>query len=292
MPGYLRAVCRRRFRRHAAQHGAGRQGGAGRHRRDARPAVRALCRGPRRRRGFWRFLPPRRVAGIAAGAGAARRGSAVMLPISVDLGAVPGAAGRRRGGGAPPPRLARRGRRRDARNLRADPEPALAAMAGRAAAPPSAVAGRDRAGAARLCRRRSPIPTAADIRRVAKAAGVLVNVEDDRRRSDFHSAAVIRRGDLTVAISTNGKSPGLAALMRRVLEHRIGPEWELRLDEIAALRQAWRAAGADPAAIGRRTAGMGRPPRLARPGARPPLHRSSPARYLEPAANCLLEAGE
>ena len=86
-----------------------------------------------------------------------------------------------------------------------------------------------------------------------KPSGVLINVEDDRRRSDFHSAAVFRRGDLTVAISTNGKSPGLAALMRRVLEHRIGPKWEIRLDEIAALRQGWREAGADPAAIGRWT---------------------------------------
>ena len=56
-----------------------------------------------------------------------------------------------------------------------------------------------------------------------------------------------------MAISTNGKSPGLAALMRRVLEHRIGPKWEIRLDEIAALRQGWREAGADPAAIGRWT---------------------------------------
>ncbi|HUC73370.1 MAG TPA: NAD(P)-dependent oxidoreductase [Stellaceae bacterium] len=133
-----------------------------------------------------------------------------------------------------------------------DPGPELAAMAG-----------------ARL-RQRFPLPAeiaraqlvfvagvpqlvASDICRVANAAGVLVNVEDNRRRSDFHSAAVIRRGDLTVAISTNGKSPGLASLMRRVLEHRVGPEWELRLDQIAALRQAWRAAGADPATIGRRT---------------------------------------
>jgi precorrin-2 dehydrogenase / sirohydrochlorin ferrochelatase len=96
-------------------------------------------------------------------------------------------------------------------------------------------------------------PVAAEIRRVAQAAGVLVNVEDDRQKSDFHSAAVIRRGDLTVAISTNGKSPGLASLIRQVLEHRIGPEWELRLGEIAVLRQAWRAAGADPAAIARHT---------------------------------------
>lgn len=94
---------------------------------------------------------------------------------------------------------------------------------------------------------------ASEIRRVAKAAGVLINVEDDRPKSDFHSAAVIRRGDLTVAISTNGKSPGLAGLMRQVLEYRIGPEWELRLDEIASLRRAWRNAGVDPAMVGRRT---------------------------------------
>ncbi len=94
---------------------------------------------------------------------------------------------------------------------------------------------------------------AGGICRVAKAAGVLVNVEDDRAHSDFHSAAVFRRGDLTVAISTNGKSPGLAALMRQMLEHRIGAEWELRLDQVAAMRRSWRKAGADPVAIGCRT---------------------------------------
>lgn len=98
-----------------------------------------------------------------------------------------------------------------------------------------------------------PDPAAADIRRVAEAAGVLVNVEDERRCCDFHSASVLRRGDLTVAISTNGKSPGLAAALRRLLEARFGPEWAVRLDEIAALRQGWRSTGAGHAAIGRWT---------------------------------------
>jgi precorrin-2 dehydrogenase/sirohydrochlorin ferrochelatase len=133
-----------------------------------------------------------------------------------------------------------------------DPEPALAALAGarlrRRLPLPAEIAHAQLVFVAGL-----PEPAVSDICRVARAAAVLVNVEDDRRHSDFHSAAVIRRGDLTVAISTNGKSPGLASLMRRVLEHRVGPEWEMRLDQIAALRRAWRAAGADPAAIGRRT---------------------------------------
>jgi precorrin-2 dehydrogenase / sirohydrochlorin ferrochelatase len=98
-----------------------------------------------------------------------------------------------------------------------------------------------------------PDPPAAAIVAAAQRSGALVNVEDDARRSDFHSASVLRRGDLTVAVSTNGKSPGLAAVMRRLLERLIGPEWGSQTDEIAALRRSWRSAGADAAAIGRWT---------------------------------------
>jgi hypothetical protein len=43
-------------------------------------------------------------------------------------------------------------------------------------------------------------------------------------------------------------------LVRENLESRLGPEWAARVDEIARLRQAWRQAGADSGAIGRRTA--------------------------------------
>jgi precorrin-2 dehydrogenase / sirohydrochlorin ferrochelatase len=132
------------------------------------------------------------------------------------------------------------------------PSPALALAAGERLRRRLPLAG-EIAGAQLVFLAGVPDPAAGEICRVAKAAGVLVNVEDDRAHSDFHSAAVFRRGDLTVAISTNGKSPGLAALMRQMLEHRIGSEWELRLDQVAALRRSWREAGADPAAIGRRT---------------------------------------
>jgi precorrin-2 dehydrogenase/sirohydrochlorin ferrochelatase len=97
-------------------------------------------------------------------------------------------------------------------------------------------------------------PAAAEILHMARAAGVLVNVEDDPRRSDFHSPSVLRRGDLTVAISTNGKSPALAALIRGALESRLGPEWAGHADEIGALRRGWREAGADAATVGRWTA--------------------------------------
>jgi precorrin-2 dehydrogenase/sirohydrochlorin ferrochelatase len=88
---------------------------------------------------------------------------------------------------------------------------------------------------------------------MADRAGVLLNVEDDNARSDFHSPAVVRRGDLTVAISTGGKHPGLAAAIRRQIDACFDPEWGARLDRAAALRSRWRAAGLDTATIARRT---------------------------------------
>jgi precorrin-2 dehydrogenase/sirohydrochlorin ferrochelatase len=65
---------------------------------------------------------------------------------------------------------------------------------------------------------------------------------------------VLRRGALTVAVSTEGKSPGLAALVRRDLERHFGPEWATRVAEMARLRTGWRGAGADAATIRRWTA--------------------------------------
>jgi siroheme synthase-like protein len=49
----------------------------------------------------------------------------------------------------------------------------------------------------------------------SRKAGVLVNVADDPEHCDFYSPAVVRRGPVTVAISTNGGSPLLAGQLRR-----------------------------------------------------------------------------
>jgi precorrin-2 dehydrogenase/sirohydrochlorin ferrochelatase len=75
---------------------------------------------------------------------------------------------------------------------------------------------------------------------LARAAGALVNVEDDRPHCDFHTPAVVRRGDLLLTVSTGGKSPGLAQRVRAWLEASFGPEWEERLERLAAKRAAWR----------------------------------------------------
>jgi precorrin-2 dehydrogenase len=73
-----------------------------------------------------------------------------------------------------------------------------------------------------------------------RAAGALVNVEDDIPWCDFHTPSVVRRGDLLLTVSTGGRSPGLAARVRRHLERTFGPEWAGRLDQIAARRAVWR----------------------------------------------------
>jgi precorrin-2 dehydrogenase/sirohydrochlorin ferrochelatase len=87
----------------------------------------------------------------------------------------------------------------------------------------------------------------------SRALGVLVHVEDDMTLSDAQAPAVLRRGDLTLAVSTNGASPTLAAEVRDFLGGLFGPEWQGRLDALSRQRRAWRAAGLMSEAIARLT---------------------------------------
>jgi siroheme synthase (precorrin-2 oxidase/ferrochelatase) len=51
----------------------------------------------------------------------------------------------------------------------------------------------------------------------ARAAGVLVNVMDDVPNCDFAAPAIVRRGDLVIAIGTGGRAPALASRLRAEL---------------------------------------------------------------------------
>ena len=99
-----------------------------------------------------------------------------------------------------------------------------------------------------------PRAAAALIAAQARAAGAIVHVEDTPEQCDAQMPAVLRRGDLTIAVSTAGRSPGLAAEIKRALERIIGSEWSARLNEISARRERWRAAGLDSAAVRQWTA--------------------------------------
>jgi precorrin-2 dehydrogenase/sirohydrochlorin ferrochelatase len=96
-------------------------------------------------------------------------------------------------------------------------------------------------------------PYVADIAARARAAGALVHIEDDPAHTDFHLPAVLRRGDLAIAISTGGASPALAVRLKRALGELFGAEWQGRTEELASLRRAWRDEGADAESLKRRT---------------------------------------
>ncbi len=79
--------------------------------------------------------------------------------------------------------------------------------------------------------------------REAEKRGVLCNVVDVPELCDFFYPAVVRRGDLQIAISTAGQSPSLAQRMRQQLERQFGPgytEWVAQLGETRRLILASR----------------------------------------------------
>ena len=94
---------------------------------------------------------------------------------------------------------------------------------------------------------------AAALAQRARAAGVLVNVEDRPELCDFHVPAMVRRGDLILTVSTAGRAPGLARRLREWLEARFGGEWAGRLAELGAAREHWRAEGVPAGEISVRT---------------------------------------
>lgn len=98
-----------------------------------------------------------------------------------------------------------------------------------------------------------PYAEARSLAALARLNGVLVNVEDVPALCDFHVPALVRRGALLVSISTGGRSPGLAKLLRKWLEVRLDRGWARHLGEIAHARDAWRTAGHSLAEVSRRT---------------------------------------
>lgn len=70
----------------------------------------------------------------------------------------------------------------------------------------------------------------------AEQAGRPVNVVDLPDRCSFQVPAVVRRGDLTLTVSTNGKSPAVSAMIRRKLEGNFGQEYDLLLQLMSHVR--------------------------------------------------------
>ena len=73
--------------------------------------------------------------------------------------------------------------------------------------------------------------------REAQNRGILCNVVDDPERCDFYYPAVLRRGQLQIAISTGGLSPALAQRLRRELEQQFAPGYGEWLEELGEARR-------------------------------------------------------
>jgi len=79
------------------------------------------------------------------------------------------------------------------------------------------------------------------VRDEARAGGVWLNAVDRPALCDFISPATVRRGDLTLAVSTNGRAPALAKQIRQDLEHAYGPEYAGLIDAMGEARDRARA---------------------------------------------------
>ncbi|UCD56722.1 MAG: bifunctional precorrin-2 dehydrogenase/sirohydrochlorin ferrochelatase [Candidatus Hydrogenedentota bacterium] len=63
------------------------------------------------------------------------------------------------------------------------------------------------------------------VAKAAKRRSMLVNVVDDPELCNFYVNSQVRRGDLTISVSTGGASPALAKRIRKELEHQYGKEY-------------------------------------------------------------------
>lgn len=80
----------------------------------------------------------------------------------------------------------------------------------------------------------------------AQRRGVLCNVVDVPEYCDFYYPAVVRRGDLQIAVSTSGQSPSLAQKIRQQLERQFGQGYARWVEELGATRKLVLASDLDP----------------------------------------------
>lgn len=88
-------------------------------------------------------------------------------------------------------------------------------------------------------------------RRVSEDAArrnMLCNIADRPEACNFILPAIVKRGDLVIAISTSGRSPAFAKHLRQRLEAEFGPEYARFLDLMGAVRRKLLAAAHAPEA--------------------------------------------
>ena len=71
----------------------------------------------------------------------------------------------------------------------------------------------------------------------AQRMQILCNIVDVPDQCDFFYPAIVKRGDLQIAISTSGQSPSLAQRIRKRLEKQFGPAYSGWVKELGETRR-------------------------------------------------------
>jgi len=74
------------------------------------------------------------------------------------------------------------------------------------------------------------------VKALANAKGLLVNVADTPGLCDFYLGSIVQKGNLKIAISTNGKSPTIAKRVKEVLNDTLPAEIDALLDNMQSIR--------------------------------------------------------
>jgi siroheme synthase-like protein len=76
------------------------------------------------------------------------------------------------------------------------------------------------------------------IRLAAHDRKLLINVADKPELCDFYLGSIVQKGDLKIAISTNGKSPTIAKRLKEVLNEGLPDELDITLQQMNNLRNS------------------------------------------------------
>ncbi|SNT30018.1 precorrin-2 dehydrogenase / sirohydrochlorin ferrochelatase [Ekhidna lutea] len=74
------------------------------------------------------------------------------------------------------------------------------------------------------------------IRSIARKKHLLINVADTPHLCDFYLGSTVKKGDLKIGISTNGKSPTFSKRLKEVLNETLPDETDLLLQNLKVIR--------------------------------------------------------
>lgn len=79
--------------------------------------------------------------------------------------------------------------------------------------------------------------TSLHIKQLAQQKGLLTNVADTPEQCDFYLGSIVNKGNVKIAISTNGKSPTLAKRLRETLDESLPNEINEAVDNLVQIRK-------------------------------------------------------